>query len=67
MLLYEKSFNSKLYGNEAHCTNALLLLIKIMLCIKLYGQKVFEARLFSYKLRLPLFRIWVSNLGVQRA
>jgi len=28
----EKSFNLKLSGNEVHCTKALLLLIKIMLC-----------------------------------
>ena len=38
--LYEEGFNSKLCGNEVHRTNALLLLIKIMLCIEFYCQKV---------------------------
>ena len=38
-ILLEKSFNSKLSGNGVCCTNALLLLIKIMLCSKLHNQK----------------------------
>ena len=38
--LYEKSFNLKLSGNEVYCTNALLSLIKIMMCNKFHSQKV---------------------------
>ena len=38
--LKKKSFNLKLSGNEAYCTNALLSLIKIMLCGKLQCKKV---------------------------
>ena len=37
--LQDKSFNPKLSGNEVYRTNALLLLIKIMLCSKLHCQK----------------------------
>jgi len=33
-ILQEKSFDLKLPGNEIYCTNALLLLMKIMLCSK---------------------------------
>ena len=39
-ILKERSFNFKLSGNEVYCTNASLLLIKIMLCSKLHCQKV---------------------------
>ena len=38
-ILWEKSFNLKLSGNEFYSTNALLLIIKIMLCRKLRCQK----------------------------
>ena len=38
-ILQEKSFNLKLSGNEVYCTNALLSLIKIMLCRKDHYQK----------------------------
>ena len=36
--LLEKSFNLKLSGNEVYCTNALLFLMKIMLCSNLHGN-----------------------------
>jgi hypothetical protein len=39
-MLKEKSFSSKLSGNEIYCTKTLLIPIKIMLCSKLYHQKV---------------------------
>ena len=35
-----KSFNPKLSGNEGYCTNALLFLVKIMLCGKLHCLKI---------------------------
>ena len=37
-----------LSGNEVYCMNALILLMKIMLCSKLHCQKVFKLKLFSY-------------------
>jgi hypothetical protein len=46
-----KQFQSELSSNEVFCTSALLLLIKIMLCSKLQCQKVFELKLFSYKIQ----------------
>ena len=49
-ILQEKSFNSKLYGNEVYCTNALLSLIKIMLCSKLPCIKVLKLKLCSCKI-----------------
>jgi len=59
-----KSFNSKLFGNEVHCTNALLLLIKIMLCSKLYCRKgLSQSSFHSHKLhcqkgfKLKLFSV----------
>ena len=39
-ILWEKSFNLKLSGDEFYSTNALLLIKKIMLCSRLYCQKV---------------------------
>jgi len=47
----EKAFKLKLSGNEVYYTNALLLLIKNMLCSKLHCQKGFELKLFLYKTR----------------
>ena len=38
----EKSRNLNLFGDDLYCTNALLLLIKIMMCSKLHHQKVFN-------------------------
>ena len=43
-------FNSKLSGNEVYCTNASLLLIKIMRCSKLHCQKVFNCNSFPIRL-----------------
>ena len=63
--LYEKSFNSKLYGNEVYCTNASLLLIKIMLCSKLHCQKVFRLKLFSYKIRETSSRVNSEHFEVR--
>ena len=42
VILSGKSFNLKLSGNEVYCTNALLLLKKIMLCSELHCQKVLD-------------------------
>ena len=39
-VLQEKSFNFKLSSNEVYCTNALLLLMKIMLSSKFIASKV---------------------------
>ena len=39
----------KLSGNEVHRTNALLSLIKIMLCIKLL-KEIFKSKLFSFEI-----------------
>ena len=36
---YEKIFKLKLSGNEVYCTNAFLLLMKIMLYSKILFQK----------------------------
>ena len=52
LLLQDKSFNLKLFGNEGYCTHASLLLIKIMMCSQLHFQKLFNLKLFSY------FRVW---------
>ena len=41
-ILLEKSFNLNISGNEVHCTIALLLPMKIMLCSKIYYQKVVD-------------------------
>ena len=40
--LKEQRFILKLSGNEVYCTNALPLLMKIMLCSKLHRQKVVD-------------------------
>ena len=40
LYLQEKSFNSKVSGNELYCTNAVLSLIKVILCSKLHDQNV---------------------------
>ena len=50
LILYEKSFNLKTSGNEVYYTNSLILLIKMMLCGKIHGQKFFKLKLFSYKI-----------------
>ena len=44
-------FNFQKSGNEVYCTNALLLLIKMMLFSKLHCQKVFKLKHISYKIR----------------
>ena len=41
-ILKEKSFNLKTPRNEVHCTNAVPLPIKIMLCCKLRRQRVLD-------------------------
>ena len=50
---WEKRFNLNLYGNKVHCTNALLVLIKIMLCGTLHCQFFSRLKLFSYKISKP--------------
>ena len=47
-ILRGKSFHSKLSGNEGYCTNASLVLIKIMMCSKFHCQKGFNSIAFSY-------------------
>jgi len=39
---YKKAFKSKLSGNAIHCTNALLSLMKVVLCGKLHCQKFLD-------------------------
>ena len=39
-----------LFGNEVDCTNALMLLIKIMLCSKKSLPEFLELKLFSYQI-----------------
>ena len=46
---YKESFNLELSGNEVYYTNALLLLIKIMLCSKLHCPKVLDCTSFSMR------------------
>ena len=43
------SFNLEFSCNEVYCTNALLLLIKIMLCSKLDSQKVVNGNFFPIR------------------
>ena len=48
--IYRKRVSiQKLSGNEADCTNAALLLERIMLCSRFDCQKVFKLKLFSFK------------------
>jgi len=42
LILYEKSFNLKLSGNEVYYTKTLIFLKNMMLCSKLHCQKVFN-------------------------
>ena len=52
---YTKSFSIfKKSVNEVYYTNALILLIKTMLCSKLHCQKGFKLKLFFYKI-VPSF------------
>ena len=48
--LKEQRFILKLSGNEVYCTNALPLLMKIMLCSKLHRQKVVDWNRFPISL-----------------
>ena len=43
LILYEKEMKLKLSGNEVHCTNAVLLLVNIMLCVRLHCQRGFNS------------------------
>ena len=45
----EKSLNLRRSGNEVYCTNAVLLLMKIMLCSKLRCQKVLDRIFFPIR------------------
>ena len=51
-ILYEQGFNLKLWCREVYYTNALILLVKIMLCSKLHCIRVFKSKLFSYKITM---------------
>jgi hypothetical protein len=44
----ERELNGKFSGNEVYYTNALILLIKIILYSKLHDQRGFNLILFSY-------------------
>ena len=46
----KRDLNSNLSGNQVYYTNSLLLLVKNMLCSKLYRQKGFNLNPFSYKM-----------------
>ena len=59
----EKSFNRKLFGNEVYCTNALLLLITIMLCSKLHCRKVVNWNSFPKRFNRWSFWPRPSNVG----
>ena len=48
-ILQEQSFNFKLSGNKVYCTNAVLLLIKVMLCSKLHRQNFLSSNCFLIK------------------
>ena len=48
-ILYEKTFSFKLYSNEVYCTNALLILIMVMLCSEHHCRKVFYRNSFSIR------------------
>jgi len=45
-----KEYQFKTFCNDAYCTNALLLLIKIMLCRKLHCRIFLKLKLFSYQI-----------------
>jgi hypothetical protein len=45
-ILQENRFNLKLFGNEVYFTNALVVLIEIMLCSKLHCQTVLNLNFF---------------------
>ena len=46
----KRDINKNLPGNEVYYTNALILLIKIMMCSKLHCQKGFRLKPFFYKI-----------------
>ena len=62
--------NLKLSGNEVYCTNASLLLTKILLCSKLHLQKVSRLKLFPHTIGIrdsgvvEGFMVSVSGVGV---
>ena len=60
-ILQAQTINFKLFGNEVYCTNALLSLIKIMLCSTLPYQKVFRFEFFSYKISLG--NLWKEDIS----
>ena len=49
-MLYEKRTRSNLLANEVYHTNSLTLLVKNMLCSKLYCYKGLHLFLFSYQI-----------------
>ena len=51
----------KTSGNEVYYTNALILLINMMLCSKFHCQKFFKLKLFSYKI-YQRGRLWCPTL-----
>ena len=63
-IIQETIFNSKLAGNEVHCTNALLSLIMNMLWSKLHHHNFAKLKLVFYKIS-PLFQVVKSKRGVQ--
>ena len=55
-----------LSGNEVSCTNALLSLIKIMLCRKLRSQKVLDRNSCPSRSLTLLWSIWSQQFASQR-
>jgi len=53
-----KEFQLKISGNEVYCTNALLLLIKIMPCSQLHCQKV-SIKNTGFVLRSQHVNLWI--------
>jgi len=49
-LIIKRESTETLSGNDVYHTNSLILLVKKMLCSKLYCQKGFNSTLFSYKI-----------------
>ena len=58
----EKTFNLKLSGNEVYCTNALILLTKIVLCSKLHCQEVLKLKQLHCQEVLKLKLLFLQDL-----
>ena len=53
-ILYGKTIELNLSGNEVDYSNYLILLVKNMLCSKHHCQKGVDFIVFSYKIRRPV-------------